>query len=85
MQAKKFKGTGVALVTPFNKDGSINTEFPMNDKTYSGTILVAGDNFGCGSSREHAAWALYQWGIRVIVAPSFGSIFYNNCIKISGS
>ena len=45
------------------------------------TILVAGENFGCGSSREHAPWALYDWGIRVVIAPSFADIFYNNAMK----
>jgi len=59
-----------------------NPEFILNQDPYrSASLLLTGENFGCGSSREHAAWALYQWGIRVIVAPSFGSIFYNNCIQ----
>ena len=56
-------------------------DFVLNQKAYrNSTILIAGDNFGCGSSREHAVWALKDFGIRVIVAPSFGSIFYGNCI-----
>ena len=59
-----------------------NPEFVLNQDPYrNASLLLTGENFGCGSSREHAAWALYQWGIRVIVAPSFGSIFYNNCIQ----
>ena len=59
-----------------------NPSFVLNDERFTqATILVAGPNFGTGSSREHAVWALYQWGIRAIVAPSFGSIFYNNCIQ----
>ena len=59
-----------------------NPEFILNQDPYrSASLLLTGENFGCGSSREHAAWALYQWGIRVIVAPSFGSFFYNNCIQ----
>jgi 3-isopropylmalate/(R)-2-methylmalate dehydratase small subunit len=57
-------------------------KFILNQAAFrSATILIAGDNFGCGSSREHAAWALKDYGIRVIVAPSFGSIFYGNCIR----
>ena len=59
-----------------------NPAFILNQEPYRrASLLLAGENFGCGSSREHAAWALSQWGIRVIVAPSFGSIFYNNCIQ----
>ena len=59
-----------------------NPEFILNQEPYrSASFILTGENFGCGSSREHAAWALSQWGIRVIVAPSFGSIFYNNCIQ----
>ncbi|MCL6632251.1 MAG: 3-isopropylmalate dehydratase small subunit [Alicyclobacillus herbarius] len=63
-------------------DGSPNPEFALNQPYYEGaSILVARDNFGCGSSREHAAWALADYGIRVILAPSFADIFYNNCFK----
>ena len=59
-----------------------NPDFILNQPTYAETsVLLAGANFGCGSSREHAAWALKDYGIRVIIAPSFGSIFYNNCIR----
>ncbi len=59
-----------------------NPAFILNQEPYRrASFILTGENFGCGSSREHAAWALYQWGIRVIVAPSFGSIFYNNCIQ----
>ena len=59
-----------------------NPEFILNQEPYRrASLLLTGENFGCGSSREHAARALSQWGIRVIVAPSFGSIFYNNCIQ----
>jgi len=65
----------------FNKDGSINTEFPLNDKTYSGSILVAGDNFGCGSSREHAAWAVQGYGIKVVVSSFFADIFKGNALN----
>ena len=66
----------------FLPDGSPNPEFILNQKQYEGaTILMAGDNFGCGSSREHAPWALQDFGFRVIIAPSFADIFYNNCFK----
>ena len=66
----------------FNLDGSLNAEFELNDPRYAGaSILLARDNFGCGSSREHAPWALHDFGFRAIVAPSFADIFYNNCFK----
>lgn len=56
--------------------------FPFNVEKYrSASILVTGENFGCGSSREHAAWALADWGIQVVIAPSFADIFYNNALK----
>lgn len=60
----------------------IEPEFVLNNPKYAGAqILLSGNNFGCGSSREHAVWALHEYGIRVIIAPSFGAIFYKNCIK----
>jgi 3-isopropylmalate/(R)-2-methylmalate dehydratase small subunit len=63
-------------------DGSLNPEFELNHPGYEGaSILVAGRNFGCGSSREHAPWALNEMGIRCIIASSFADIFYNNCIQ----
>ncbi|HIG48846.1 MAG TPA: 3-isopropylmalate dehydratase small subunit [candidate division Zixibacteria bacterium] len=66
----------------FLPDGSLNTAFVLNEPRYQGTtILVAGDNFGCGSSREHAPWALQDYGFRVVISPSFADIFYNNCFK----
>lgn len=66
----------------FNADGSLNSEFEMNAPRYKGaSILLAKDNFGCGSSREHAPWALLDYGIRCILAPSFADIFYNNCFN----
>lgn len=59
-----------------------NPDFILNKPAYAGTrILLGGDNFGCGSSREHAVWALFEYGIRAIVAPSFSPIFYGNCIR----
>lgn len=60
----------------------INPDFVLNKPRYQGaTILLARDNFGCGSSREHAPWALSEYGFRTIIAPSFADIFYNNCFK----
>ncbi|MBU3916220.1 3-isopropylmalate dehydratase small subunit [bacterium] len=66
----------------FNADGSENTDFELNNNKFRGaTILVAGDNFGCGSSREHAPWALLDYGFKVIISTSFADIFFNNCFK----
>jgi len=63
-------------------DGRIDAAFPLNDARYrGGSILVTGKNFGCGSSREHAPWALADYGFRAIIAPSFADIFTNNCLK----
>ncbi len=63
-------------------DGSPNPELPLNDTAYhGGVILIAGVNFGCGSSREAAVWALNEYGFRCVIAASFGEIFYNNCFK----
>ncbi|QFU77798.1 3-isopropylmalate dehydratase small subunit [Halioglobus maricola] len=60
----------------------VNPDFILNQAEYAGTsILLSGPNFGCGSSREHAVWALKEYGIRAIIAPSFGAIFANNCIR----
>ena len=64
------------------EDGSPNPDFVLNVPAYkSATVLVAGRNFGCGSSREHAPWALHDYGIRCGIAPSFADIFYNNCLQ----
>ena len=66
----------------FNTDGSEKEGFVLNQPAYrEATILVAGDNFGCGSSREHAPWALLDFGIRCVISTSFADIFYNNCFK----
>ena len=66
----------------FTPEGEEIAEFLLNQDAYRrAEILVAGDNFGCGSSREHAPWALLDFGIRCIIAPSFADIFYNNCFK----
>jgi len=66
----------------FNDDGSPNPQFELNQpKAKGATILIARKNFGCGSSREHAPWALNDYGFLVLIAPSFADIFYNNCFK----
>ena len=66
----------------FKEDGSPNPDFVLNDPKYQNpSILVAGRNFGCGSSREHAPWALEDFGIRCIIAPSFADIFFSNCFQ----
>jgi 3-isopropylmalate/(R)-2-methylmalate dehydratase small subunit len=66
----------------FRDDGTPSPEFELNRPGYEGaSILVAGRNFGCGSSREHAPWALQDYGFRAIIAPSFADIFFNNCFK----
>lgn len=65
----------------YASDGSENSEFPLNNARYSGSILVAGNNFGCGSSREHAVWALYDYGFRVVISEQFADIFKNNALN----
>jgi 3-isopropylmalate/(R)-2-methylmalate dehydratase small subunit len=66
----------------FDREGKPNPAFPLNAAKYAGaSILIAGKNFGCGSSREHAVWALRDYGFRVVIAPSFADIFANNCVK----
>jgi len=68
----------------FNNDGSDNTDFELNKAVFQGAkILVAGDNFGCGSSREHAPWAIADYGFNTIISSSYADIFYNNCFKNS--
>ena len=65
----------------YHSDGSPKTDFVLNDPRWQGSVLVAGKNFGCGSSREHAAWALYDYGIRVVVSSFFADIFKNNALN----
>ena len=80
----KRSGLGAALFYEmrFDEAGQEVPEFVLNKPAYrKAEILVAGDNFGCGSSREHAPWALLDFGIRCVIAPSFADIFYNNCFK----
>ena len=75
-------GKGLFAEKRYREDGSENPNFVLNKPAYrKAKILVAGDNFGCGSSREHAPWALLDFGIRCVLAPSFADIFYNNCFK----
>ncbi len=65
----------------FQKDGSPNEDFVLNKTIYQGSILVAGDNFGCGSSREHAAWAIHDYGFKVVVSSFFADIFKGNALN----
>ena len=66
----------------YNSDDSKVESFPLNNSMYKGKILVAGKNFGCGSSREHAVWAIYDYGFRAVVSSFFADIFKNNCLNI---
>jgi 3-isopropylmalate/(R)-2-methylmalate dehydratase small subunit len=84
LKTTKRTGLGSALFFEMRTrpDGSENRDFVLNKPAYrKAQILVAGANFGCGSSREHAPWALLDFGIRCVIAPSFADIFYNNCFK----
>ena len=75
-------GAGLFAEMRYNDDGSPNPDFVLNKPAYKNAkILVAGDNFGCGSSREHAPWALLDFGIRSVISTDFADIFYNNCFK----
>jgi len=75
-------GKGLFFEMRFDANGMENPDFVLNKKPYrKAKILIAGDNFGCGSSREHAPWALLDFGIRCVIAPSFADIFNNNCAK----
>ena len=83
LKAVERKGFGDNLFRDwrYNKDGSPKADFPLNDKKYSGKILVGGKNFGSGSSREHAAWAIYDYGFRVVVSSFFADIFKGNALN----
>jgi 3-isopropylmalate/(R)-2-methylmalate dehydratase small subunit len=75
-------GSGLFAEMRYKDDGALNRDFVLNQAAYAkANILVAGDNFGCGSSREHAPWALLDFGIRCVISTSFADIFYNNCFK----
>lgn len=80
----KRTGLGVNLFAEmrYNEDGTENDDFVLNKPAYRGAeVIVAGDNFGCGSSREHAPWAIKDFGIRCVISTSFADIFFNNCFK----
>jgi 3-isopropylmalate/(R)-2-methylmalate dehydratase small subunit len=75
-------GKGLFSELRYRDDGTENPDFVLNKPAYrQAKVLVAGDNFGCGSSREHAPWALLDFGIRCVISTSFADIFYNNCFK----
>jgi 3-isopropylmalate dehydratase small subunit len=75
-------GKGLFYDFRYDYDGQLKPDFVLNQEAYKGVkILVAGDNFGCGSSREHAPWALMDYGIRCVISSSFADIFFNNCFS----
>ena len=75
-------GEGLFFAWRYDMDGKERPDFPLNRPEFrGGEVLVAGENFGCGSSREHAVWALMDFGFRAVIAPSFSDIFHNNCLK----
>ena len=84
LKATERKGFGDNLFRDwkYNSNNEIIKNFPLNNEDYSGRILVAGKNFGCGSSREHAVWAIYDYGFRAVVSSFFADIFKNNCLNI---
>ncbi|MUH37162.1 3-isopropylmalate dehydratase small subunit [Zobellia amurskyensis] len=84
LKATERKGFGDNLFRDwrYNGDGTEKKDFVLNNPTYNGKILVGGKNFGSGSSREHAAWAVYDYGFRVVVSSFFADIFRNNCLNI---
>ena len=84
LKATERKGFGDNLFRDwrYNSNNEIIKDFRLNNDDYSGRILVAGKNFGCGSSREHAVWAIYDYGFRAVVSSFFADIFKNNCLNI---
>ena len=84
LKATERKGFGDNLFRDwrYHQDGSPKADFVLNDSTYTGKILVGGKNFGSGSSREHAAWAIYDYGFRCVISSFFADIFKNNCLNI---
>ncbi len=84
LKATERKGFGDNLFRDwrYNSDDSLVDSFPLNNKEFQGKILIAGKNFGCGSSREHAVWAIYDYGFRAVVSSFFADIFKNNCLNI---
>lgn len=84
LKATERKGFGDNLFRDwrYHPDNTPKTDFVLNDPTYSGKILVGGKNFGSGSSREHAAWAIYDYGFRCVISSFFADIFRNNCLNI---
>ena len=84
LKATERKGFGDNLFRDWRYDSNneMIQDFPLNNKDYSGKILIAGKNFGCGSSREHAVWAIYDYGFRAVISRFFADIFKNNCLNI---
>ena len=84
LKATERKGFGDNLFRDwrYHQDGTPKEDFVLNNTTYSGRILVGGKNFGSGSSREHAAWAIYDYGFRCVISSFFADIFKNNCLNI---
>ena len=84
LKATERKGFGDNLFRDwkYDSDDLLVDSFPLNNKDFQGKILIAGKNFGCGSSREHAVWAIYDYGFRAVVSSFFADIFKNNCLNI---
>ncbi len=79
---RKGLANGLFYDFRFDENGNLKPDFVLNQEAYKGTqLIIAGPNFGCGSSREHAPWALLDFGIRAVIANSYADIFYNNCFK----